>query len=135
MRSIHVALAFAAVTLAGCNSKPAAAQAPGAEITATMGAQLDSLGAMTPAQMTAGLPAHQALASQMMTSMSTNMQGMRMQPNAGWMALTDSLRQDLTAMPSLNGGALESRMQSHIVRMRRMMTMYQGMMPGGMMPR
>jgi hypothetical protein len=43
------------------------------------------------------------------------------------MALNDSVRQDLAAMPDLSGDALQVRMQSHIGRMRQMMTMYQGM--------
>lgn len=143
MRMLHLALAIVAVTSAACNKKPEAAQAPpagvagmmggtqmpmqGTQMMSVMGAQLDSLGAMTPAQMTAMLPAHQALASQMMSSMSTGMQGMNMQPDSGWMAVSDSVTQDLTAMPGLSGSALQDHMQSHIGRMRRMMMMYQGM--------
>ena len=145
MRILRIALAIVAVTSAACNKKPDAAQAPaagaagmmggtamaaqGTQLMATMGAQLDSLGAMTPGQMAAAMPAHQALASQMMSMMSTGMQGMNMQPDSGWVALSDSVSQDLTAMPGMTDGALQSRMQSHIGRMRRMMTMYQGMKP------
>lgn len=145
MRILHLTLAIVAVTSAACGKKPDAAQAPvagaagmmggtpmatqGTQLMATMGAQLDSLGAMTPAQMTAAMPGHQALTSQMMSMMSSGMQGMNMQPDSGWVALSDSVRQDLTAMPGMTDGALQSRMQSHIGRMHRMMTMYQGMMP------
>lgn len=143
MRSVHAILAMVVVSVAACNKKPDAAQAPaagaagmmggtqmtmqGTHVMAMMSAQLDSLGAMTPAQMTSLLPVHQALTSQMMDSMSSDMQGMNMQPDSGWVPLSDSVRQDLTAMPGMTGGALETRMQSHIGRLRRMMTMYQGM--------
>lgn len=145
MRLLQIALGVAVVTTAACNKKPDAAQPPaagpagmmggtpmaaqGTQLMSTMGAQLDSLGAMTPAQMVAAMPGHQALASQMMSMMSTGMQGMSMQPDSGWVALSDSVQQDLTAMPGMTDGALQSRMQSHIGRMRRMMTMYQAMMP------
>ena len=143
MRILHAALAVVALTLAACSKKPEATQVPpagatgmmgGSQMTmqgtqemAMMGAQLDSLGTMTPAQMLAMMPAHHALATQMMGSMGSVMQGMNMQLDAGWVALSDSVQQDLTAMPGLSGGALQSRMESHIGRMRRMMTMYQGM--------
>jgi len=148
MRMLPAALTVVMVTLAACNRKPEATQVPppgatgmmggpqmttrGPQEMAMMSAQLDSLGAMTPAQMIAMMPAHQALAAQMMSSMGSAMQGMHMQQDAGWAALSDSVQQDLTAMPGLSGGALQGRMQSHIGRMRRMMTMYQGMMQGMM---
>lgn len=150
MRIPQVTLAIAVITLAACNKKPEVAQVPtggaagmmggtqmpmqggqmptqGMQVMTMMGAQLDSLGAMTPAQMITMMPAHQALASQMMSSMGSEMQGMKMQPGSGWMALSDSVRQDLTAMPGMSDGALQTRMQAYIGRMRRMMTMYQGM--------
>jgi hypothetical protein len=144
MRILQVALAAVTVALAACNKKPEASQLPPAGATgmmggpqmtmqatqqmAMMGTQLDSLGAMTPAQMIAMMPAHQALSTQMMGSMGSVMQGMNMQLDSGWVALSDSVKQDFTTMPALSDGALQSRMQSHIGRMRRMMTMYQGMM-------
>lgn len=143
MRRTHTALAIVALALGACNTKPEAAQTPtaavggmmgGAQMTAQepdmvnlMSAQLDSLAIMTPAQMTAMMTAHDAQVSQMMDMMGSAMQGMNMRRDAGWMALNDSVQQDLTTMPALSGDALQARMQAHIGRMRRMMTMYQGM--------
>jgi len=143
MRNIHTVLAIVALTLAACNTKPEATQVPsagaggmmgGAQMTAQepemvnlMSAQLDSLATMTPAQITAMMPAHEALASRMTGMMGSGMEGMNMQRDSGWMALNDSVQQDLTAMPGMSGDALQVRMQAHIGRMRRMMTMYQGM--------
>ena len=144
MRAIHGALVMAVVILAACGKKPEAAQVPAADTAGTMGgtqmamqgmqmmpmmtAHLDSVGGMAPAQMAAMMPAHQDLASRMMDAMGADMRGMNMQPDAAWAALSDSVRQDLAAMPGLSGGTLQGRMQVHIGRMRRMMTMHEGMM-------
>lgn len=143
MRSLLAALAIVALTLTGCGKTQDASHAAdarangmmgepmsvaqGTQLMTMMGGQLDSLGTMTPAQMTAAMPAHEALSTQMLGTMGSGMQGMSMQNDAGWMALNDSVRQDLTAMPGLSGDALQARMQAHIGRMRRMMIMYQGM--------
>ncbi|TFG44684.1 MAG: hypothetical protein E4H41_07060 [Gemmatimonadales bacterium] len=143
MRNFHIALVVVGVTVAGCNKQPEPAHMPaagggammggtqmpmqGTQLMTTMGGQLDSLATMTPAQMAAVMPAHEALTSQMMGTMDSGMQGMNMQRDSGWMALNDSVRQDLATMPDLSGAALQVRMQAHIGRMRRMMTMYQGM--------
>lgn len=144
MRVRHVASTIAIVTLAACGKKPEVAQAPAADSAGTMGgmqmsmqgmammpqmrAHLDSLGALPPAAMSAMMAAHQDLASRMMDAMGADMRGMSMQPDSTWAALTDSLRQDLADLPGLSAGALTTRMQAHIGRMRRMMTMHEGMM-------
>lgn len=144
MRKIQMATAMALVTLAACGKTQEVAKAPTADSTGmmagapmamqgmqmipTMGAHLDSLGAMAPAQMTTMMPAHLALASQMMDAMGADMRGRNITVDARWPALADSVRQDLTALPGLSGGALQARMQDHIGRMRRMMTLHEGMM-------
>lgn len=141
MRVIHGALAIAMVTLAACGKKQEAAQPPAADAAGNMGgmqmgmqmmpmmrAHLDSLGAMQPAQMASMMAAHQGLASHMMDAMGADMRGRNMMPDAAWTALGDSLRQDLAAMPGLSGATLKTRMQAHIGRMQRMMTMHEGMM-------
>ena len=144
MRAFRGGLTIAMVTLAACGKKPEVAQAPAADSAGTMGgmqmsmqgmtmmplmrAHLDSLGAMQPAGMAAAMSAHQDLASRMMDAMGADMRGMNMTPDAAWAALTDSLRQDLADLPGLSAGALTTRMQAHIGRMRRMMTMHEGMM-------
>ena len=144
MRASHGALVMAVVVLAACGKKPEAAQVPAADTAGKMGgtpmvmqgmqmmpmmsAHLDSLGAVTPIQMAAMMPAHQDLASRMMDAMGADMRGMNMQPDAAWAALSDSVRQDLAAMPGLSGGTLQGRMQAHVGRMRRMMTTHEAMM-------
>jgi len=143
MQKIQSALAMLVLAVGACNSKPEGAPTPsaavggmmgggqmtaqGSQLMAMMGAQLDSLATMTPAQMIAMMSAHEALATQMSGMMSSGMQGMNMQQDAGWMALSDSVKQDLATMPDLAGDSLQVYMMAHIGRIRRMMTMYQGM--------
>ncbi len=100
----------------------------GMQMMPLMVAHLDSLGGMEPARMVAAMAAHQDLASRMMDAMGADMRGMNMQPDSSWAALGDSLRQDLAELPGLSGSALQSRMQAHIGRMRRMMAAHKGMM-------
>ncbi|MDZ4865100.1 MAG: hypothetical protein SGJ01_16895 [Gemmatimonadota bacterium] len=143
MRAIQTVLALAVITLAACGKKPESAQTAAADTAAGMGGMdnmqgiqmmpqmrvhLDSIGSMQPTQMLTMMPAHQALASQMMDAMGSDMRGRNMQPDAAWTALADSVRQDLTDMPGLSGEGLTTRMQAHVVRMQRMMGMHQGMM-------
>lgn len=144
MRVTHVVLALVVVTLAACGRKRETAQPPasdtagetggmqmtmqGMQMIPLMRAHLDSLGAMEPAQMAAAMTAHQDLASRMMDAMGADMRGMNMRPDSAWAALGDSLRQDLAELPGLSGGALKTRMQAHVGRMQRMLTMHEGMM-------
>ena len=143
MRSIHRILAVGVIALTACGKKPEAVQVPavdtvakggmpmamqGMQMMPMMTAHLDSVGGMAPAQLAAMMTAHQDLASRMMDAMGADMRGMNMAPDAAWTALGDSVRQDLAELPSLSGGALQSRMQAHLGRMRRMMTTHRMMM-------
>jgi hypothetical protein len=144
MRVTHVTLAIVIVTLGACGKKQKAVQPPSADTTGKMGgmqiamqgmqmmplmrAHLDSLGAMQPAQIVAAMAAHQDLASRMMDAMGADMRGMNMKPDSAWAALGDSLRQDLADLPGLSGAALKTRVQAHVGRMQRMLTMHEGMM-------
>lgn len=93
-----------------------------------MRAHLDSLAAM-PAQFAAGnLAAHDAMASQMLDAMGSDMRMMNMQPDSAWTALADSVKRDLADLPSLSGRALETRMRAHVGRMRRLLDMHTTMM-------
>ena len=94
----------------------------------TMRSHLDSMAAMSPAQMQGMMAAHQALTSQMMDAMGADMRSRHMTPRAGWSALSDSVRQDLTQLPALSGAALQTRMRAHLDRMRRLMGQHESMM-------
>lgn len=134
--------AAAIVMLAACGNKPESAQTPAADSAGAMGgmtmqgmqmmpgmqAHLDSMVGMGPEQMAAMMAGHQDMASRMMDAMGADMRGMNMQPDSAWTALADSLRRDMAELPALSGEPLRTRMEAHIARMRRMMTMHQGMM-------
>jgi hypothetical protein len=93
-----------------------------------MRSQMDSIAAMSPAQMQARMAAHRALSSQMMDAMGADMRSRHMTPGAGWSALSDSVRQDLAELPALSGAALQTRMRAHLDRMRRLMGQHESMM-------
>lgn len=88
-----------------------------------MRAHLDSMAALP-----ANLAAHDAMMSQMLDAMGSDMRTMGMQPDSAWSALVDSVKRDLAELPSLSGQILETRMRAHIGRMRRLMDMHNAMM-------
>lgn len=93
-----------------------------------MQAHMDSMGRMSPERMRAMMARHQDMASRMMDGMGADMRGMKMTPDAGWTALSDSVRQDLAELPALSGKALEARVKGHVDRMRRLMARHEAMM-------
>jgi len=93
-----------------------------------MRAHLDSLAA-TPPQFVGGMVArHEELASQLLDAMGADMTTMGMKADSAWKALADSVKRDLSDLPTLSGQRLASRVPAHVDRMRRLMTMHQGMM-------
>jgi hypothetical protein len=57
-----------------------------------------------------------------------SMPGMNMPSDAAWVALRDSIRQDLIHMPDLNASQLRTIMPQHRERVMRLMQMHEGMM-------
>lgn len=109
-----------------------------------MWTHLDSMARWSPAQMQQMMAAHQQMAGRMMQMMgptgimgpSKRGPGMMgngtwMRPGSPWNSLRDSIQNDLSTMPGLSGTDLAARSQAHIDRMRRMMVLGMGMMPGG----
>lgn len=142
MRGTYLVVALALASAAACGPKESAKppaesdggmggmqmNMAGVEMLPQMRAHLDSLGAMTPAEILSAMAAHQDIASRMMDAMGADMRGMSMTPDAAWTALGDSVRQDLAELPGLSGAALQARMTAHIARMQRMMGLHEGMM-------
>lgn len=143
MRMLRLTRAAATIALAACDTHPHDARMPAGSgagmmsgmptpmhdvtLIARMELQLDSFALVAPAQMSASMTAHRALATQMMEAMGFALQRTAMVGRPDWMALRDSVTQDLGTMPGLTGHVLQERMQAYIGRMRRMMAMYQGM--------
>ena len=93
-----------------------------------MRAHLDSMAALPP-QFAAGMMAtHEAMASQMLDAMGSDMRMMDMRPDSAWTALADSVKRDLAELPPLSGRALETRMGAHLARMRRLLDAHGAMM-------
>ena len=100
-----------------------------------MRAHLDSLAAISPQSAAGMLSMHEGLASRMLDAMGAEMTAMGMKPDPGWTALTDSIKRDLADLPAVSGRALDARLKAHIDRMRRLMTMHEGMMQTMKRPR
>ena len=143
MNGTMIAGLAAVLVLAACGEKkteqdamPGIGDTPG--IT-TMTMQADSLMPMMRAHLDSltGVPApgaggmlraHDAMASRMLDAMGSDMTMMGMAPDSAWTALTDSVKRDLADLPSLSGRALETRVQVHVGRVRRLLDMHAAMM-------
>ena len=93
-----------------------------------MRAHLDSMAGMPPQSASSMLAVHDAMMSQMLDAMGSDMTRMNMRPDSAWSALTDSIRRDLAELPSLSGNALTAGMRGHVERMRRLLGMHETMM-------
>jgi len=93
-----------------------------------MRAHMDSMTAMSPAQMSGMMAAHDRMMSQMMDRMGADMRRMNMSADAKWSSLMDSVKADLADLPELQGKDLSARMTAHADRVRRLLAMHEGMM-------
>lgn len=91
-------------------------------------AHMDSIMRLPPDRMKAMMAAHDRMMAQMMDRMGADMRGMNMAGERDWNALSDSVRQDLAALPQLEGRALSTLMQAHGDRVNRLMSMHELMM-------
>lgn len=94
------------------------------EMTAHMqmmtGASVDSMQAM--------LPMHRQIVANMLSQLNREMREMSMTTDAQWDATVDSLRNDLTRMPEMDGQELQEVMPAHHDRMKRLIEMHRTMM-------
>jgi hypothetical protein len=84
------------------------------------GAGADSMQAM--------LPMHRQIVANMLSQMNREMREMSMTTDAQWDATVDSLRNDLTRMPEMDGQELQELMPAHHDRMKRLIEMHRTMM-------
>lgn len=95
---------------------------------AGMRQHMDSMMRLPPERMKAMMADHDRMMAQMMDRMGTDMRAMNMAGDRGWNALSDSVRQDLAALPALEGAALRDRMRAHADRVVRLMGLHERMM-------
>ncbi len=74
------------------------------------------------------LPAHRQMVGNMLAQMNQQMRSMNMTADPQWMALVDSLRQDLVRMPEMSPTLLQNLMPAHRARVTRLMQMHRSMM-------
>ena len=130
------------------NAQRAAVDSQAISFMPMMWMHLDSMARWSPPQMQQMMTVHQQMAGRMLQMMGpTGMMGHGMMgpgmgpgmmgdstwmgPGSPWTTLRDSIQNDLSTMPGLSGKDLAALSQAHIDRMRRMMVLGMGMMPGG----
>jgi hypothetical protein len=102
----------------------------------SMQLEMGRMRGMSPDQMAAEMEAHRQMTANVLTQMNADMRGMNMTGDPRWIALVDSIRQDLIQLPNVPRGQLETIMPGHLSRMERLMAMHQAMMRGsGTSPR
>jgi hypothetical protein len=149
MRPIIWVVSVAIVAIAACNGKDQTAERAqpsgqqgmsgmnsdsmpmgGSNMMPMMRAHMDSMMRMSPDQMSGMMTAHDRMMSQMMDRMGADMRSMNMSADAKWSALEDSVKADLADLPGLQGKELAARMRAHSERVRRLISMHEGMMKG-----
>jgi hypothetical protein len=103
-------------------------QMEGMQMLPHMQAHMDSVGRMSPGQMQGLMATHEAMMSRMMDGMGADMREMNMSASPEWSALTDSVKEDLAELPTLEGQELSARMRGHVDRVKRLMGMHERMM-------
>lgn len=100
----------------------------GSRMTDSMQTHMRDMGAMSPDRMRAMVPMHRQIVANMLSSFDDSMQRMNMPSDAAWIALRDSIRQDLIHMPDLNASQLRTSITQHHERVMRLMQMHHKMM-------
>lgn len=107
---------------------PQAMRMPSMDSMPGVRAYLDSVVRAEPEELVTMAGQHRARMEVMLQVMDQDMHAMNMTGDSAWQALADWVRTDLRAIPGLRGDALVLRMRAHAGRMRRLMTMHEGMM-------
>lgn len=99
-------------------------------MSAEMTAHMAEMKGADGAKMKTMLPAHQKMVAGMLAQMNDQMKSMKMSATPAWTALSDSIRNDLRAMPDMRATALAAMMPAHEMRVMNLATMHEGMMKG-----
>lgn len=101
---------------------------PSMDMIAGVRAYLDSVVRAEPGELPRMVAGHRDRMEQMLTAMDQDMKAMNMTADAPWLALADSVRSDVAALPGLSGEVLVLRMRAHAGRMRRLLQRHESMM-------
>ena len=94
----------------------------------SMAAHMRGMDTMSATSVQAMLPMHRQMAANMIAQMNREMAGMNMAGNAEWVALMDSVRQDLVRTPDMSAEQLKAAMPGHQSRLSRLMQKHRDMM-------
>jgi hypothetical protein len=95
----------------------------------SMMARMQQMQGVSADSMRAMMPMHRQMADSALAAMEGDMRAMNVTPDAGWSALADSLRQDMTRMSAMSGSEMMAAMPEHHARMQRLMERHRAMMP------
>ena len=108
-------------------SMPSMGAMTGARMMDSVQTQMHALQGMSPDRMKAVLPMHRQMVANMLTMFDDSMRSMNMPSDAAWIALRDSIRQDLVGMPDISASQLKALMPQHQSRVMRLIRMHQAM--------
>ena len=94
----------------------------------SMTAHMRGMDTISGASLQAMVPMHRQMAANMIAQMNSEMRGMNMQPDAGWTALMDSVRQDLVRLAEMKAQQAKTFMPDHHGRLTRLMQRHGDMM-------
>ena len=95
-----------------------------------MRGHMDHMAALPADSLQPMLATHRQMVGNMLSRMNREMSQMGMAADTAWDATVDSLRSDLTRMPTMSGQELAPFMQAHHARVMRLMEMHEEMMRG-----
>lgn len=96
----------------------------GSRMIDSMQTQIRVMEGMSPDRMKAMVPMHRQMVANMLSMFDDSMRDMNMPSDAVWIALRDSIRQDLVRMPDLDASQLKALMPQHQARVMRLMNMH-----------
>ena len=109
-------------------SMPGMGAMMGGRMMDSMQTHMRTMAGMSPDQMKAMVPMHRQMVASMLSSFDDSMQKMNMPADPVWIALRDSVRQDVTHMPDLSAVQLRTLIPQHHDRLTRFMKMHRDMM-------
>jgi len=97
-------------------------------MTREMRVQMQTMQKASGEQMMSMIPAHRQRTANLLAEMNSEMRAMIMSGDAGWLALVDSVRQDLIQIPEMKARELADFWPAHEARTTRLLQMHQTML-------
>jgi len=108
-------------------SMPGMGAMMGSRMMDSMQTHMRAMEGLSPARIKAMIPMHRQMVANMLSSFDDSMRQMNMPTDAAWIALRDSILQDVTHMPDLSPSQLRTLIPQHHERLNRLMKMHKNM--------